>query len=62
MGAVTLIKLIPGVEAAGPVAVMLVGSALSLAAYTGALYALRAMPREIHANLVVPLWTKVRPG
>lgn len=60
MGAVALLKVVPGVDAAGPVPVFVVGSGLSIAAYVGCLYALRAMPPEIHANLVAPLLARLR--
>ncbi len=61
MGSVALLKLVPPIAAVGPVPILLVGSALSLLVYAGGLYALRAMPREIHANLVLPLWARLRP-
>jgi len=41
--------------------VLVVGGTLSTAAYVGALYAFKAMPREFHVNLVLPLWAKLRP-
>jgi O-antigen/teichoic acid export membrane protein len=59
MGAVGLVRLLPGVEHAPAVAVVLVGGVVSVGVYVGALYALRAMPQEIHVNLIAPLWTRV---
>jgi O-antigen/teichoic acid export membrane protein len=62
MAAVVLIRLVPGVDGASPVAVLGLGAAVGGTLYVGALYLLRAMPREIHANLVVPVWTRLRPA
>lgn len=60
MVAVTLTKLIPMVGAAGPVVVLVVLGPLSLVAYAGSLYALKAMPREVHATLVAPALASLR--
>lgn len=62
MGAVALLKLVPPADGAGPAVILFAGSALSVVVYTASLYALGAMPREVHTNLVVPLWSRVRPG
>jgi O-antigen/teichoic acid export membrane protein len=59
MGAVALMRLLPGVEHAPALAVLAVGGVVSAALYVGALYALRAMPEEIHVNLFAPVWTRV---
>jgi O-antigen/teichoic acid export membrane protein len=56
MGSVALVKLLPFAGAAGPAVVLAVGGTLSLAVFAGALYALRAMPEEVHTGIVVPLW------
>jgi O-antigen/teichoic acid export membrane protein len=61
MGGVALLKLVPFVQDAGAVAVLSVGAAASLGLYVAALYAFRAMPREVHVNLVLPLWARLRP-
>jgi O-antigen/teichoic acid export membrane protein len=60
MGAFTLIKLLPPASGASPVLVLTVGGALSLVVYVAALYGLKAMPRELHVNLVVPITTWLR--
>jgi hypothetical protein len=39
-----------------------VGGAAGGAAYVACLYALNAMPAEIHAAVVRPLWSKLRPS
>ncbi len=60
MAAVTLLKLVPLAEATGPVAVIVVLGALSIAVYAGCLYALGAMPREVHSTLVAPVLARLR--
>ena len=35
---------------------------LSVTVYVAALYALHAMPRELHTHLVAPLYTRLRAG
>jgi O-antigen/teichoic acid export membrane protein len=45
-----------------PLFVLVVGGGLTLCGYAGALYALSAMPREIHEGLLVPLWAGLRRG
>lgn len=54
MAAVALLKLVPLADAAGPVAVIVVLGPLSVAVYLGCLYALKAMPREVHSTLLAP--------
>ena len=61
MAAVASLKLIPGTDVAGPVPVLLLGAGLSLATYVGCLYALRAMPHEVHTSLVAPVLARLRP-
>lgn len=60
MGAVTLLRFLPPADAAGPVAVLVVLGALSFAVYAGCLYALGAMPREVHSTLIAPLLARLR--
>ncbi len=60
MAAVAALKLAPMADAAGPVAAIVVLGSLSLAAYIACLYALRAMPREVHDTLVAPILAKLR--
>jgi O-antigen/teichoic acid export membrane protein len=43
-----------------PLFVLAAGAGLSLGAYVWALYALSAMPREVHEGLLVPLWSGLR--
>lgn len=60
MVAVAALKLVPVADSAGPVSVIVVLGALSLGAYAGCLYALGAMPREVHDTLVAPVLAKLR--
>jgi O-antigen/teichoic acid export membrane protein len=62
MAAVGLLKLAPFAQGLSPVLVVCVGSVVSGAVYLAVIYALKAMPREVHLNLVMPLWTRLRPG
>jgi O-antigen/teichoic acid export membrane protein len=59
MGAVTLLQIIPFADSMGPIALVAFGLP-SIAVYTGSLYALKAMPREIHHTLVAPLLARLR--
>jgi len=61
MASVALLKLFAFVDSLSPVLVLLAGASLALAVYVAALYALRAMPRELHASLVTPVWARLRP-
>jgi len=58
---VALLKLLPGVSEAGPVVILIAGGGLCAAVYIASLYALKAMPREVHVNVVLPLVAKLRP-
>lgn len=60
MAVVTLLKLLPLADAASPAAVIAVLGSLSLAVYVSCLYALGAMPREVHSALVAPALTRLR--
>lgn len=60
MGAVGLLNLLPFLRDASPLAVLPLGGSIAIAVYVAALYAFRAMPEEIHQNLVLPLWTRLR--
>ena len=60
MGTVALLKLIPLVDSTGPVAVTLVIGSLSIAVYVTCLYALGAMPREVHSTLIAPVLARLR--
>jgi O-antigen/teichoic acid export membrane protein len=61
MAVVALLKLLPGVSEAGPVVILIAGGGLCAAVYIASLYALKAMPREVHVNVVLPLVAKLRP-
>jgi O-antigen/teichoic acid export membrane protein len=61
MAAVAALKLVPGVDDAPPLAVLVGGGLLSTSLYVGSLYALGAMPREVHLNFLAPAWTRLRP-
>ncbi len=61
MGAVALVKVLPGADAASPVLVLGLGTLACPAVYVAALYAFKAMPREFHTNVVLALWTRLRP-
>jgi O-antigen/teichoic acid export membrane protein len=56
-----LVKLLPFAGDAHPLIVLSLGGALCVTTYALALYALKAMPREVHANIVLPLWARLRP-
>lgn len=62
MAAVALLKLLPFFAGLSAPVVLAAGGALSLSIYVAVLYRLGAMPPEIHLNLVVPLWSRLRPG
>ena len=62
MAGVGLINVLPGIRDASVVVELAVGGVLSAAVYIGALYALHAVPAVVHESLVVPLWTRLRPG
>jgi O-antigen/teichoic acid export membrane protein len=62
MALVVLPKSLPAVEAASPALVLAVGGLLSLTVYVCSLYALRAIPRDIHASvagLLAPLRSRL---
>ena len=61
MAAPALLRLLPGYESASPVAILASAGLAGTMLYAGALYLLRAMPPEVHANLVAPLWVRLRP-
>jgi O-antigen/teichoic acid export membrane protein len=61
LAAVLGVKLVPAVPALGSFPTLVLGSAVGVFAYVGGLYALRAMPVELHAGLLVPLWGRLRP-
>jgi O-antigen/teichoic acid export membrane protein len=61
MAAAGLLKLAPGADGVAPIVMLGAGGALGAALYLGSLYALGAMPREIHINLLAPVWTRLRP-
>jgi O-antigen/teichoic acid export membrane protein len=56
-----VVLLAPGAHSASPVLVLAAGGVLRTALYAGALYALRAMPPEVHSNLIEPVWRRIRP-
>jgi O-antigen/teichoic acid export membrane protein len=60
MTAVTLLTLAPIAGSAGPLTVIVVLGSLSGAVYAASLYALGAMPREIHSTLVAPLLARLQ--
>jgi len=61
MAVVALAKLAPFATAQGPGVILAVGAVVTFSVYTAALYLLKAMPREIHTSLVVPLLARLRP-
>jgi O-antigen/teichoic acid export membrane protein len=60
MAVVALAKLLPAVSGADPALVLGIGGALSTVVYFATLYALKAMPREVHANFVLPVVARLR--
>lgn len=62
MAVVVLAKTLPFASSLGPVIVVALLGSASLAVYVGCLYAMRAMPAEVHTAIVVPLWRRLRPG
>ncbi len=58
--AAAAVKLLPLHGEGGTIVTVILGFALALALYVSTLYALGAMPREVHGNLVLPLWGKLR--
>lgn len=62
MGALALLKFLPGVSGASPALVLVLGALACPAVYVAALYALKAMPSELHTNVMVPLWARLRPS
>jgi O-antigen/teichoic acid export membrane protein len=61
MAAVALLKPLFPASSTSSVVVLVVGGATSLVVYVAALYALHAMPRELHDHLVLPLYARLRP-
>jgi O-antigen/teichoic acid export membrane protein len=61
MAAVAL-ALLPLLDSASAVLALTIGGTTSAAVYVGCLYALKAMPSELHAGLIVPLWSRLKPG
>jgi O-antigen/teichoic acid export membrane protein len=61
MAAVALLKLLPVASEASPVVVLIAGGGLCTAVYVASLYALKAMPREVHVNIVLPVAARLRP-
>jgi len=61
MGSVSLLKVVPAVGDASPALLLAAGAVICPALYVAALYAFKAMPSEVHANVVLPLWTRLRP-
>ncbi len=62
MAAVALLKPLFPVDSTSAGVVLVVGGAVSVTVYVAALYALHAMPRELHAQFVAPLFTRLRAG
>ncbi len=60
--AVASIKLLPFADGASPILVLSLGALVCLPVYAACLYGLKAIPRELHAGLVLPLLTRLRPG
>jgi O-antigen/teichoic acid export membrane protein len=61
MSAVTL-ALLSFLGSASAAVTLAIGGTVSTAVYIACLYALKAMPRELHAGLVAPLWSRLRPS
>jgi len=61
MAAVALLKPLLPTDGTPPEVVLIVGGTVSVSVYVAALYALRAMPRELHAHFVAPLYARLRP-
>jgi O-antigen/teichoic acid export membrane protein len=59
--AVLGVQMLPGAEELGPFTEAVIAGTAGVVTYFGSLYALRAMPSELHAGLVVPLWGRLRP-
>jgi O-antigen/teichoic acid export membrane protein len=62
MAGVAFLQELPFLSDAPAAVVLGVVGLASVCAYVGALYALRAVPRELHTGLVVPIWGRLRPG
>lgn len=62
MGAVAGVKLLPFLDGVAPGVLLIVGVPVATLTYVGALYALDAVPLEIHTNLVAPIWNRLRPS
>ncbi len=60
VGAIASVKFLPFADDAAPILVLLVGVPMAMVAYASALYALNAMPREVHTHLVSPIWDRLR--
>jgi O-antigen/teichoic acid export membrane protein len=60
MAVVALAKLAPFATAQAPIVVLAVGAVVTFGVYAAALYILKAMPMEIHSNLVSPVLARLR--
>jgi O-antigen/teichoic acid export membrane protein len=60
MAVVALAKLAPFATVQSPIVVLAIGAVVTLAVYTGALYLLKAIPREIHTTLLLPLLARLK--
>jgi O-antigen/teichoic acid export membrane protein len=60
MVAVALVKLPLAELSVSPGIILGVGGAMAVSAYVACLYWLHAMPAEIHNELVLPVWTRLR--
>jgi O-antigen/teichoic acid export membrane protein len=58
---VGLLKVVVLPGSAHALVVLMVGGVLTVAVYVLALYALRAMPSEVHQHLVLPVWSRLKP-
>jgi O-antigen/teichoic acid export membrane protein len=61
MAAVALAKHAPFAAGQSPIVVLAVGAVATLAVYAAALYALKAVPKEVHTTLVLPLLARLKP-
>ena len=57
---VGLVKLLPLAAEVSPIVVLVLGGLVGLGVYIGTLYALDAMPRELHTAITLPVWAKLK--
>jgi O-antigen/teichoic acid export membrane protein len=60
MTAAVAVKLLPVSGDGGLMVTLGLGGPLAVSVYVAALYALNAMPSEVHSNLLLPLWNRLK--